>query len=236
MKKVGLIGGMSWESTAIYYRYLNEGIAEVMGGQHSAPCVVHSMDFAIFEKLSHEKNWRAIAHLLEEMATDLEKTGVEALVLCSNTAHLVADEVSQSIGIPLLHIADATGKAITDQKLDKIGLLGTSFTMEEGFYQQHLEDKTDYRVVIPPAADRELVHQIIYDELCKGILREESKDIYLRVISDLALNGCQGVILGCTEIGMLINQNDLDEKDISITALDTTRIHCDAILAFMTES
>lgn len=226
-KKIGLIGGMSWESTALYYKFINEGVARQLGGFHSCPIVLNSMDFAPFEQLSHAGDWQAIAKLLITMAMDLERAGVEGIALCSNTAHRVADEVSQAIQVPLLHIGDATGRVIKSKGLKKVALLGTRFTMEEMFYREHLEQSFGCNVQIPEEEHRELVHRIIYDELCKGVVTESSRQTYLEICEKLINSGSQGVILGCTEVGMLVKQSDL-----KVPVMDTARVHCDAILDF----
>lgn len=218
---------MSWESTALYYKFLNEGVAQRLGGFHSNPCIIYSMDFAPFEKLTHEGNWGAVADMLTGMAGDLERAGADGIALGSNTAHRVADEVSQSVKVPLLHIADATGSVIQKKGLKTVALLGTRFTMEEDFYKERLETLFDCEVKIPDAHQRKQVHCIIYDELCQGEVREPSREFYLHICEEMAGQGCEAIILGCTEIGMLISQTDLE-----VPVLDTARLHCDAILEF----
>lgn len=220
MKTIGLIGGMSWQSSVGYYREINEGVRQKLGGLHSAKILLYSVDFEPIEKLQHRGDWAATGKILGEAAARLERGGADFFLICTNTMHKVAEQVQDMVHIPLLHIADATAESLKRDQVNKIGLLGTSFTMEQDFYRGRLIDKHGIDVIAPNAEDREMVHNIIYKELCLGQIKSESKVEYLRVVKDLTKKGCQGVILGCTEIGMLINQADTDTP-----LYDTTRIH-----------
>jgi len=222
MKTIGLLGGMSWESSIEYYRIINEEVKARLGGLHSAQSLMYSVDFADIEKLQHAGDWNALTQAMIEAAKLLERGGADFLVICTNTMHRMAPEVSAAINIPLLHIADATAEAIKAQGLNTVGLLGTRFTMEGDFYRGKLENDHGLKVLIPDDEGRETVHQIIYKELVQGIIREDSRKAYLDVIADLQLRGAQGVILGCTEIPLLLKQ-----KDVTIPIFDTT-IHAKA--------
>ncbi|MDH5737429.1 MAG: amino acid racemase [Gammaproteobacteria bacterium] len=228
MQPVGLIGGMSWESTAVYYRQLNLGAARRLGKMHSFPLVIHSMDFDHFERLSHVRDWATITDLLTAMGRDLKAAGVGSLVLCSNTAHIAADAVQAAVGLPLISIIETTAQAIEREGLEKVALLGTAFTMEEGFYQTQLSRWTGAEVLIPDKEDRQVIHQVIYEELVQGVINPTSRISYQSVISKLARKGAQGVILGCTEIGLLISQ-----QDTPLSVLDSTALHCEAIVDFL---
>lgn len=219
MKTLGLIGGMSWESTAPYYREINLSVKEQLGGLHSAKIILYSVDFAEVEHLQASDQWQAAGALLAEIADKLEHAGADALVLCTNTMHKVADAITSAVNIPLLHIADPTALAIRQAGFSTVGLLGTRFTMEQDFYRQRLEQH-GLTVLTPPAAARELLHQIIYQELCLGEVRDASRQAYLRVIADLAAQGAQAIILGCTEIAMLVQP-----KDSALPLFDTTLLH-----------
>lgn len=227
MKIVGLIGGMSWESTADYYRLINEGVKTRLGGFHSAKILLASVDFAEYEAMQRESKWQEAGFLLASEARTLETAGAACVLLCTNTMHKVAAEIQMAINIPFLHIADPTGRAIQSAGLKKIGLLGTRFTMEEGFYRDRLTQGFDLEVMVPDVKERQLVHRIIYDELCMGMIKPDSKDVYLKVIAGLAQKGCQGIILGCTEIGMLVQQ-----PDSRLPLFDTTRLHVGAAVEF----
>lgn len=227
MKTIGLLGGMSWESTQSYYQLLNEGVKEALGGLHSAKCILYSVDFAEIEQLQHAGDWDQTAILLANAANKLELAGADCLLICTNTMHKVAPEVQAAISIPLLHIADRTGKALKDQECKKVGLLGTAFTMEQAFYKQRLEDNFGLEVLVPNDSDRQLVHQIIYQELCLGVTRDHSRNEYLRVIDQLKALGAEAIILGCTEIGLLVQQ-----QHTSIPLLDTTALHAAAAVEF----
>jgi aspartate racemase len=219
---IGMLGGMSWESSAEYYRLANELVRERLGGLHSARCVLASLDFAEVERLQVAGEWSRAGDLLAEAARGLEAAGADLLVLCTNTMHKVADQVQAAVGIPLLHLADAVGEAVTAAGLDTVGLLGTAFTMEQDFYRERLA-RHGLRVLVPPADDRALVHRVIYDELCLGVVREESREGYRGVIRRLAEAGAQGVVLGCTEIELLVGQ-----ADSPVPVFPTTRLHVEA--------
>ncbi len=227
MKVIGMIGGMSWESSIEYYRLINEAVKERLGGLHSARSVMVSVDFAEIEALQHAGSWEAATRLMIEAARSVEAGGADFLIICTNTMHKMADAVQQSIGIPLLHIADATGDAIQARGLRRLGLLGTRFTMEQAFYRGRLEEKHALQVLIPGPADREIVHRVIYDELVLGRVEPASKAEYLRIIDRLAESGAEGIILGCTEIGLLISQ-----VDSPLPLFDTTRIHALAAVGY----
>jgi aspartate racemase len=222
-KTLGLLGGMSWESTLPYYRVINETVRERLGGLHSARLLLYSVDFAEVERLQHAGDWDAAGALLGRAARSVRDGGAELLVICTNTMHKVADAVETASGLPLLHIADPTGAAIRAAGLTKIGLLGTRFTMEQAFYRQRLIERHGLDVIVPDADGRELVHKVIYEELCLGRIRDESREAYRRIIAELAARGAQGVILGCTEIGLLIGPADVD-----VPLFDTTALHARA--------
>lgn len=220
MKTVGLLGGMSWESTVNYYRAINEGVKNALGGLHSAKIAMYSVDFAPIEKLQHQGDWDAIAKLLSEAAKNVQSAGADFLVICTNTMHKVAPQIESEIDIPLLHIADATAEVLVNNGIKKVGLLGTLFTMEQAFYKGRLIERYGLDVLVPDKYDRQVVHKIIYEELCLGEVKADSKLEYLRIIDLLANQGAEAVILGCTEIGMLVNQSDTN-----VVLLDTTEIH-----------
>ncbi|MEP4548486.1 MAG: aspartate/glutamate racemase family protein [Saccharospirillum sp.] len=221
MKTIGLLGGMSWESTQTYYRLLNENVKTALGGLHSAKVVLYSVDFAEIEALQHQGNWDETARILSAAAQSVESAGAEVLLIGTNTMHKVAPQIEAAIGIPLLHIADATAQVLLNAGIDRIGLLGTRFTMEQAFYRERLEAK-GIEVLTPNAKQRERIHQVIYEELCQGVISEPSRAEYLAVVDDLAASGAQGVILGCTEIGLLIQQ-----AHTPVPLYDTTRIHAE---------
>jgi aspartate racemase len=220
MKTIGLLGGMSWESTVGYYQAINKGIKESLGGLHSAKIAMYSVDFDPIEKLQHSGNWEGTAEILIDGAKNVQAAGADILLICTNTMHKVAPQIEKAIDIPLLHIADATAEVLVHKGIKTVGLLGTAFTMEEDFYKGRLSDNYGLTVHIPTETDREIVHNVIYKELCLGEVNPSSKIEYLRIIEDLANQGAEAVILGCTEIGILVNQTDTD-----ITLLDTTYIH-----------
>ena len=222
MKRIGLLGGMSWESSAEYYRLINELVRERLGGLHSADCVLRSVDFALVEELQVKGRWDEAGVLLGAAARELEAAGAELLVLCTNTMHKVADVVGSAINIPMLNLADTTAAAALEQGLVRVGLLGTAFTMEQDFYRDRLASH-GLDVVVPEAEDRALVHRVIYDELCLGVVRAESRTAYVGVIERLVGAGCEGVILGCTEIELLIGQ-----QDSPVPVLATTQLHAQA--------
>lgn len=227
MKTIGLIGGMSWESSLEYYRLINELVKARLGSLHSARSVMVSVDFAEIEALQHTGRWAEAAQILIEAARHLEAAGADFIVICTNTMHKVADEIQASVPLPLLHIADATAERIKAAGLKRIGLLGTRFTMEEDFYVGRLVQRHGLDVIVPDPVEREDIHRVIYDELCLGITRDESKARYASIIEQLIERGAQGVILGCTEIGLLIQQ-----ADSAVPLFDTTRLHAEAAVEF----
>ena len=227
MKTIGLIGGMSWESSAVYYRLLNERVGSLLGGSHSCECLMASVDFDLVERLQHESKWEELCHLMREKALKLEEAGAEIILLCTNTMHVCESEMIRDLKVPFLHIADATGEAIVSLGLKQVGLVGTKFTMEKDFYSKILKENYGVDVIIPEADDRDLIHQCIYRELVRGEFLPSSKRKFQRIINDLAIKGAQGVILGCTEIPMLIQQ-----QDVEIPVFDTTSLHVDAALKY----
>lgn len=220
MKKIGLIGGMSWESSVEYYKIINRLTKEKLGGSHSAETIMYSVDFEKIKNWQFEGDWKSLTKEMVDVSMQLEKAGAELLVLCTNTMHKCADDIQKNIAIPFLHIVDPTAEKILEHKIKKIGLLGTRFTMEEDFYKKRLTDKFKVDVVIPDQADRDCVHQVIYDELVLGQIKPESKTAYLKIIDKLIAQGAEGIILGCTEIGLLIKQ-----EDVAVPAFDTTYLH-----------
>lgn len=220
MKTIGLLGGMSWESTASYYKALSEGVKSRLGGLNSAKVVLFSVNFDEIEKLQHQGKWDETAVLLSDAAESVEKAGADFLMICTNTMHKVVPEIESRISIPVLHIADATANVLQADGIEKVGLLGTRFTMEQDFYKGRLTDKFGMDVVVPSSEDQETVHTIIYDELCKGVIKEGSKQQYLAIIYKLYAEGAQAVILGCTEIALLVSQ-----QDTQVPLYDTTELH-----------
>ena len=220
MKTIGLLGGMSWESTESYYRLINETVKARLGGLHSAKVVLHSVDFAEIEQLQHLGEWDKTAEILKKAAQGLEKAGADFILICTNTMHLVAPQIQAGIDIPLLHIADATAEEIVKTEINRIGLLGTAFTMEEDFYKGQLQNKYHFDVIVPNEEDRKIVHQIIYDELCLGNIKDTSRNEYLRIIDELVTQGAEAVILGCTEIALLV-----EPHHTQVNLFDTTQIH-----------
>lgn len=220
MRTIGLLGGMSWESTVSYYRIINETVKEALGGLHSARIVLVSVDFEPIERMQHADEWEETAKILTAEARSVERGGAQCLVLCTNTMHKVATEIQKAIDIPLLHIATAAGRAVMSAGLAKVGLLGTKFTMEETFYRQQLENDHALDVVIPTEPDRNTVHRIIYDELCLGIIHESSREAFNQVLASLVGSGAEGVILGCTEISMLVRH-----EDSAVPLFDTAELH-----------
>ncbi len=221
MKTIGLIGGMSWESTVTYYQVLNNVIKEKLGGLHSAKCLLYSLDFHEIEKCQSTGEWEASAQILSEAALTLEKAGADFIVICTNTMHKVADKVQEAISIPILHIAEVTAQVLKAENITKIALLGTKYTMEQDFYKSKLIED-GIIVLIPDKEDIETVNEIIYNELCVGIISKHSKEVYLNIIDKLTNKGAQGVILGCTEIGLLVQQ-----RDTKTPLFDTTLIHAE---------
>lgn len=231
MKLIGLIGGLSWESSAAYYALLNREAQARLGGAHSARTLMHSLDFGIVEKLQHRGDWDgAIAHVVDA-AESLERGGAELLVICSNTMSIASEAVEQCCATPLIHIADATGAAIQSAGFTHVGLLGTAFTMEKPFLKDRLSERYGLTITVPPPEDRALVHRVIYDELIKGVLNPDSRSAYLGVIERLAAGGAEAVILGCTEIGLLI-----DQTMIATPLFDTMQLHAMAALDRALES
>lgn len=222
MKTIGLIGGMSWESSLEYYRILNEKVKKELGGLHSAKTILYSVDFEEIKNLQHESEWGKLTEIMIDAAKSLERAGAEMIVICTNTMHKMAPDVENNINLPLIHIADATAQSIKNLKLKKVGLLGTKFTMEQEFYKNRLIEKHNIDVVVPNDDDRNLVHKIIYNELCLGNIKDLSKQEYIRIINNLIQDGAEGIILGCTEIPLLIKQDD-----VSVPIFDTTTIHAE---------
>ena len=227
MKTIGMIGGMSWESSIEYYRLTNLAVRQQLGGVHSARSVMVSVDFAEIEALQAAGRWEEATQMMVQAARQVEAGGADFLIICTNTMHRMADQVSQAISIPLLHIADATAEQVLASGFTKIGLLGTRYTMEEDFYRGRLERKFGLQVLVPDQAGRDLVHRVIYDELVVGVIKPQSKQAYLEVIQQLSEQGVQGVILGCTEIGLLVK-----ESDCLLPLFDTTAIHARAAVEF----
>ena len=225
MKTIGLLGGMSWESTELYYRLINEETKRRLGGLHSAPIAMVSVDFHEIEDYQRQGDWDAAAEVLAGKARQIEMAGAEFLLICTNTMHRVAEEVQSAINIPLLHLADATATRINQTGTKTVGLLGTKFTMEQDFYKNRLEQQ-GITVLVPNESDRAIVHQVIYDELCLGDVRDSSRSEYLRIIEELSARGAEGVIEGCTEIVMLVQQ-----KHTSVPLFDTTSIHAQEAVA-----
>ncbi|WP_028584353.1 aspartate/glutamate racemase family protein [Desulfogranum mediterraneum] len=220
MKTIGLIGGMSWESTAAYYRLLNEEARARLGGLHSAQILLYSVDFEPIEQLQHQGDWEGAARILTKAALRLQDGGADFFLICTNTMHRVAPLVEAAVRIPLLHIADPTAESLLAKGVQTVGLLGTAFTMEQEFYRGRLEQRHGLEVVTPSRADRRIVHDIIYQELCQGKIRQAAKSAYLRIIGELAGRGAEAVILGCTEIGLLVKQ-----EDSAVPLYDTTALH-----------
>ncbi|MEA5100847.1 aspartate/glutamate racemase family protein [Pantoea sp. S18] len=219
MKMIGLIGGMSWESTALYYRIINEQVKQQLGGLHSARSLMYSVDFHEIEKLQAAGEWQQAGEILAEAAVSLEKGGADFIVLCTNTMHKVAQQITDAVSIPLLHIADATAQRIRQAGVKKVGLLATAFTMEQEFYKGRL-NQSEIEVLVPDAAGRKVVHDIIYQELCLGVIRDESRAQYRKIIAELVEQGAEAIILGCTEITLLVKT-----EDSSVPLFDTTLIH-----------
>ena len=227
MKTIGLLGGMSWESTLEYYRLINEITRQRLGGLHSSRCLLYSVDFAEIEPLQHQGRWDELAGLLADAARSLERGGADCLVLCTNTMHLLSGALQSATRLPLLHIADAAGAAIHAAGLQRVGLLGTRFTMEQDFYRQRLAHKFGLQVLIPPEPQRQVVHRVIYDELCLGVINPASREAYAQIMADLISSGAQGIILGCTEIELLVSQ-----ADCPAPVFPTTFLHAQAAVDF----
>lgn len=231
MKKIGLIGGMSWESSLLYYQYLNESIRKILGGFHSAQCVLESVDFAPIETAMRHQDWVFIKRELLGAVQRLEKSGAECIVLCTNTMHRFKEEIEEVASVPFLHIADATGKAIRTQNINRVLLLGTQFTMEQDFFTSFIKEKHGVDTLLPNGEDRKSIHRIIFEELVHGKVNNVSKDLYLEIITKAQENGAEGVVLGCTEIPMLINASD-----VTLPLFDTTKLHAQAAVEFALSS
>lgn len=223
MKTIGLIGGMSWESTTPYYRHINQVIKQRLGGLHSARIILYSVDFADIERLQRADDWNAAGALLAAAASTLEQAGADFLVLCTNTMHKIAPTIEAAVTIPLLHIADTAAHAIRQAGYSKVGLIGTRFTMEQPFYRERLAQQHGLQTCIPDTQDQDIIHRIIFEELCLGILRPESRLAYRHIMDKLVARGAQAIILGCTEIAMLV-----DQTDSTVPLLDTTTLHAQA--------
>lgn len=227
MKTIGLIGGMSWESSKIYYQHINEMVREKLGGSHSAKSLLSSVDFEEIERYSFSGNWDLIGNLMAQHAEKLEKAGSDLVILCTNTIHLVSDAITNATSVPFLHIANATGEAIVKTGIKKVALLGTKFTMEKDFYTKILREEFDLEILVPNNEDMDILHSIIYDELVKGVFKPESKEVCLGIIKKLEAQGAEGVILGCTELPMLIPDNE-----VATPTFDTTKIHAQKAVDF----
>jgi aspartate racemase len=225
MRRIGLLGGMSWESSAEYYRLVNVTTRERLGGLHSADCILRSVDFAAVEELQRAGDWEAAGALLAGEARGLVAAGAELLALCTNTMHKVADAVTEAVAVPLVHIADATADAVRAAGHRTVGLLATAYTMEQDFYVGRLRERHGLDVIVPGAHDRGLVHGVIYDELCLGVVREDSREQYRRVMRELAGRGAEAILFGCTEIDLLVGP-----QDAPVPVFDTTRLHAQRIV------
>lgn len=225
MRTLGLLGGMSWESSSLYYINMNRAVRQRLGGTHSCKMLMYSFDFAEIENLQAVGDWTALADMLAKEAIGLRKAGAEGLVLCTNTMHKVATEIENASGLAILHIADYTGKQIVQKGLNKVGLLATRYTMEQDFYKQRLKDSFNLEVLVPHREERDVVHNVIYEELVRGVVREESKQAYVEIIRSLIERGAECIILGCTEITILIGQDDCP-----VPVFDTTALHCEGVV------
>ena len=223
MKVIGLIGGMSWNSTLEYYRLINEEVSRRLGGLHSARLVLYSLDFEEIERAQHGGNWDNAAHILVEAGVALERAGADFLVICTNTMHKVADLVAERTGLPLLHIVDVAGSAITEHGLHRVGVLGTRFVMKQDFYRERLRKYFGIDVVVPPEDEQATVHNIIYEELCQGRITDSSRRACIDIINGLMEQGSEGIVLSCTELPLLIRPSDIDAP-----LFDTTRLHAEA--------
>ena len=223
MKVIGLIGGMSWNSSAIYYRVINELVNEKLGGLHSARIILYSLDFDDIELAQRQGRWDDATSILGEAGNALKCAGADFLVMCTNTMHKVADAVAERAGLPLLHIADVTGNAITEQGITVVGLLGTRFVMDEQFYRERLRERFGIKVLVPREEEQTIIHQIIYAELCQGIIKDSSRHACVEIIAGLTKKGAEGIVLGCTELPLLIKPSD-----VKVPLFDTTRLHATA--------
>lgn len=229
-KTIGLIGGMSWESSSVYYKIINQEVKKSLGGAHSCQSLMYSVDFEKIAELQHNGDWNRLADIISEAARKLEMGGADFIILCTNTMHKLANKITAEVKIPLIHIADATADEIKSHKIKKVGLLGTKFTMEQDFLKGRLKDNHAIETIIPNKKQREVVHRIIYEELVKGIIRDESRHVYLEIIDDLIANGAEGIILGCTEISLLITSDNTKHM-----LFDTTEIHAKKAVEFSLE-
>ncbi len=223
MKVIGLIGGMSWNSSLEYYRLINEMVSRRLGGLHSACVLLYSLDFEEIERAQQESRWEDAAGILSKAGMALKRAGADFLLICTNTMHKVADEVGESVGLPILHIVDTTGNAVREQDINKVGLLGTRFVMAGQFYRDRLKKRFDIDVVVPAEDEQAVVHRIIYDELCRGKIRDSSRQSCLEIIEKLTKRGAEGIVLGCTELPLLIRPSD-----VQVPVFDTTRLHAEA--------
>jgi len=222
MKRIGLLGGMSWESSAEYYRLVNEATRDRLGGLHSADCLLRSVDFAVVEAMQRAGDWERAGALLAAEAATLQAAGAELLVLCTNTMHKLADAITDAVEIPFVHIADTTADAVHEHGLATVGLLATAYTMEQDFYVGRLRDVHGLQVLVPDEPDRKIVHDVIYEELCVGVVADASREEYRRIMSSLAERGAEGILLGCTEIDLLVGP-----QDSPVPVFDTTRLHAE---------
>lgn len=230
MKTIGLLGGMSWESTASYYKEINEGVKTKLGGLHSAKISLVSVDFSEIETLQHEGRWDETAVVLSQAAQSVESAGADFLLICTNTMHKVADNIQSAISIPVIHIADATAEALIVDGIKRVGLLGTKFTMEQSFYKKRISEKFGIEVIVPNEDSQNTVHNIIYNELCLGKINNKSRECYLAIVNKLYAQGAEAVILGCTEIALLIEQ-----QHTNVPLYDTTQIHAQQAVKLATE-
>jgi len=230
LKTIGLIGGMSWESSLTYYRLINERVKSNLGALHSAKCILYSVDFEEIEILQHQEKWNELTDIMVDIVKRLNGAGADFIVICTNTMHKMVPEIEARTNSKILHIADVTAKEIKQKRLKKVGLLGTKFTMEQDFYKSILQEKHKIEVIIPGEKERNIIHNVIYEELCKGIIRKDSKKQYEKIIACLVEQGAEGIVLGCTEIPLLINQ-----ADCSVPVFDTTQIHAAAAADFALE-
>ncbi|WP_306349777.1 aspartate/glutamate racemase family protein [Flavobacterium sp. '19STA2R22 D10 B1'] len=222
MKVIGLIGGMSWESSVLYYQIINRRTQQTLGGSHSSECLMYSVDFGEIAALQHQGDWNALEKKMIDAAQRLERGGADMILICTNTMHKMADAIERNTTIPLLHIVDSTAEAIQQKSYKKLGMLATKFSMEEDFLKDRYKTKYGIEIIVPSAAERTEVHRIIYEELVQGIIKESSKEVYLKVIENLLKNGAEGIILGCTEIELLINPND-----VSVDVFATAKLHAE---------
>lgn len=227
MKTIGLIGGLSWESSAVYYRIINELVREKVGGTHSAKSIMYSVDFAEFEKLQHQGDWDKLTELMIDAGMRLKNGGADFIVICTNTMHKMADAIESQVGIPLLHIADAAADEVKKRGLGKVALLGTKFTMEQDFYKNRLSQKHGIEVIIPDQCEREVIHSVIYNELVVGKIVKSSREAFVKIIGNMQSLGAEGIVLGCTEIPLLVSQ-----EDSAVPIFDTTQIHAAAAVEF----